>query len=101
VRFGDRPCDVIGWELRELGDEASLHFADECFLTLHHGHSKSVAPWVPGSQVRRQTKLGGLGDIAFHATLYPRNVTFGQVTSMVSLANSTYCPIWRCWATQC
>jgi hypothetical protein len=55
VRFGDRPCDVIGWQLRELGDKASLHFADECFLTLHTGHSKSVAPWVLGGQVGRQT----------------------------------------------
>jgi hypothetical protein len=27
-----------------------------------------------------------------HSTLDPKGVTFGQVTSMVSLAESTYCP---------
>ena len=36
-----------------------------------------------------------------HATLDPRNVTFGDVTSMVSLAHSTYCPNQRCWAPHC
>ena len=56
MRFGDRPCNVIGWQLRELGDKATLHFADAFFLTLHTGHSKSVAPWVLGGQVRRQTR---------------------------------------------
>jgi hypothetical protein len=34
-----------------------------------------------------------------HAILDPRGVTFGQVTSMVGLAHSTYCPN-VCW-TQC
>ena len=29
-----------------------------------------------------------------HAQLDPRNVTFGDVTSMVNLAHSTYCPWW-------
>ena len=37
-----------------------------------------------------------------HGTLDPRNVTFGEVGSMVSLAHSTYCPNFRCWnAAQC
>ena len=36
-----------------------------------------------------------------HATLDSRNVTFGEVGSMVSLAHSTYCPNWRCWTAQC
>jgi hypothetical protein len=36
-----------------------------------------------------------------HATLDPRNVTFGDVRSMVSLAHTTYCPDWRCWTAQC
>jgi Protein of unknown function (DUF732) len=36
-----------------------------------------------------------------HATLDPRNVAFGDVHSMVTLAHSTYCPTWRCWAAQC
>jgi hypothetical protein len=36
-----------------------------------------------------------------HAVLDPRNVTFGDVGSMVSLAHSTYCPIWRCWTANC
>jgi hypothetical protein len=36
-----------------------------------------------------------------HATLDPRNVTLGEVGSMVSLAHSTYCPTWRCWAPHC
>ena len=36
-----------------------------------------------------------------HATLDPRNVTFGEVGSMVALAHSTYCPTQRCWAPHC
>src|SRR5262249_5165863 len=36
-----------------------------------------------------------------HAALDPRGVTFGQVTSMISLAHSTYCPNQRCWAFHC
>jgi hypothetical protein len=36
-----------------------------------------------------------------HATLDPRNVTFGDVASMVRLAHSTYCPNQRCWAPHC
>ncbi|MDR3658997.1 MAG: DUF732 domain-containing protein [Mycobacterium sp.] len=36
-----------------------------------------------------------------HANLDPREVTFGQVTSMVSIAHSTYCPNQRCWAPHC
>ncbi len=36
-----------------------------------------------------------------HATLDPRNVTFGEVGSMVSLAHSTYCPNQRCWTDHC
>jgi hypothetical protein len=36
-----------------------------------------------------------------HATLDPRNVSFGDVKSMVGLAHTTYCPLWRCWGTQC
>jgi hypothetical protein len=36
-----------------------------------------------------------------HADLDARGVTFGQVTSMVSLAHSTYCPNQRCWAPHC
>ena len=36
-----------------------------------------------------------------HATLDPRNITFGDVHSMVTLAHSTYCPNFRCWTAQC
>lgn len=36
-----------------------------------------------------------------HATLDPRNVTLGDVHSMVSLAHATYCPYQRCWAAHC
>ncbi|GAA4532951.1 DUF732 domain-containing protein [Mycobacterium paraffinicum] len=36
-----------------------------------------------------------------HADLDPRNVTVGDVQSMVSIAHSTYCPLQRCWATHC
>lgn len=36
-----------------------------------------------------------------HATLDPRNVTFGDVHSMVALAHSTYCPLQRCWTDHC
>jgi len=36
-----------------------------------------------------------------HATLDPRNITLGQVGSMVNLARSTYCPNQRCWAPHC
>jgi Protein of unknown function (DUF732) len=36
-----------------------------------------------------------------HATLDQRNVGFGDVHSMVTLAHSTYCPTWRCWTAQC
>jgi len=36
-----------------------------------------------------------------HATLDPRNVTLGEVGSMVSLAHTTYCPNVRCWSTHC
>ncbi|WP_250160668.1 DUF732 domain-containing protein [Mycobacterium senriense] len=36
-----------------------------------------------------------------HQTLDPRNVTFGEVGSMVSLAHSTYCPLQRCWTEHC
>jgi hypothetical protein len=36
-----------------------------------------------------------------HATLDQRSVAFGQVTDMVSIAHSTYCPNQRCWAPHC
>lgn len=36
-----------------------------------------------------------------HATLDPRNVTFGEVRSMVSLAHAVYCPNFRCWGDYC
>lgn len=36
-----------------------------------------------------------------HATLDPRNVKFGEVRSMVSLAHSTYCPTQPCWGGTC
>ncbi len=36
-----------------------------------------------------------------HATLDPRNITFGDVGNMVSLAHSAYCPNFRCWSTHC
>lgn len=36
-----------------------------------------------------------------HSVLDPRNVTLGEVGSMVSLAHSTYCPTQRCWAAHC
>ena len=36
-----------------------------------------------------------------HATLDPRNVAFGDVHRMVTLAHSTYCPAFRCWSAQC
>jgi hypothetical protein len=36
-----------------------------------------------------------------HATLDPRNVTYGDVHSMVGAAHSTYCPNQRCWAPHC
>jgi len=36
-----------------------------------------------------------------HATLDPRNVTLGQVGSMVSLAHSTYCPSQPCLSLRC
>lgn len=36
-----------------------------------------------------------------HSELDQRNVTFGQVESMVALAHSTYCPTQRCWAAHC
>lgn len=38
---------------------------------------------------------------SIHETLDPRNVTFGEVGSMVSLAHSTYCPLQQCWAAHC
>ncbi len=38
---------------------------------------------------------------SIHATLDPRNVTFADVRSMVSLAHSTYCPGQRCWGDYC
>jgi hypothetical protein len=36
-----------------------------------------------------------------HTILDPRNVTFGEVRSMVSLAHSTYCPDQPCLSTHC
>jgi len=36
-----------------------------------------------------------------HATLDSRNVTFGDVRSMVGAAHTIYCPAWRCWTAQC
>ncbi|OBB63663.1 hypothetical protein A5758_21835 [Mycobacterium sp. 852014-50255_SCH5639931] len=36
-----------------------------------------------------------------HADLDPRNVTLGDVQSMVSIAHATYCPLQRCWAEHC
>jgi hypothetical protein len=36
-----------------------------------------------------------------HANLDPRKVGFGDITSMVALAHSTYCPNQRCWAPHC
>lgn len=38
---------------------------------------------------------------SIHQILDPRNVTFGDVGSMVSLAHSTYCPLQRCWTDHC
>ncbi|OBH26747.1 hypothetical protein A5692_26390 [Mycobacterium sp. E342] len=36
-----------------------------------------------------------------HANLDPRNVTLGDVHTMVTLAHSTYCPLQRCWTDHC
>jgi hypothetical protein len=36
-----------------------------------------------------------------HATLDPRNVTFGDVHAMVTSAHSAYCGDFRCWTAQC
>ncbi|WP_085184463.1 DUF732 domain-containing protein [Mycobacterium sp. IEC1808] len=36
-----------------------------------------------------------------HSTLDPRNVTFGEIGSMVRIAHATYCPLQRCWAAHC
>jgi hypothetical protein len=36
-----------------------------------------------------------------HATLDPRNVTFGEVGSMVRIAHATYCPRQQCWQSPC
>ncbi|MGB8391671.1 MAG: DUF732 domain-containing protein [Mycobacterium sp.] len=36
-----------------------------------------------------------------HSVLDPRNVTYGDIASMVSVAHSTYCPNQRCWAAHC
>jgi hypothetical protein len=36
-----------------------------------------------------------------HATLDPRNVTFGEIGSMVRIAHATYCPVQQCWAPHC
>lgn len=36
-----------------------------------------------------------------HATLDPRNVTFGEVRSMISLAHTVYCPNFRCFGNYC
>lgn len=36
-----------------------------------------------------------------HSTLDSRNVTFGDVESMVKFAHATYCPLQRCWAAHC
>ncbi len=36
-----------------------------------------------------------------HATLDPRNVTFGEIGNMVRIAHATYCPTQACWNTHC
>ncbi|OCB33248.1 hypothetical protein A5675_02070 [Mycobacterium malmoense] len=36
-----------------------------------------------------------------HNELDPRNVTLGDLQSMVSIAHATYCPLQRCWAAHC
>ncbi len=38
---------------------------------------------------------------SIHANLDSRNVTFGSVGSMVSIAHSTYCPNQQCWGGHC
>jgi Protein of unknown function (DUF732) len=35
-----------------------------------------------------------------HATLDQRNVTYGDVKSMVGASHSAYCPWWQCWIGQ-
>lgn len=36
-----------------------------------------------------------------HTNLDPRNVTLGDVHSMVTIAHANYCPLQRCWAAHC
>jgi hypothetical protein len=36
-----------------------------------------------------------------HANLDPRNVTFGDIASLVGVAHAVYCPNQRCWAPHC
>lgn len=36
-----------------------------------------------------------------HNTLDSRNVTIGDVNTMVKIAHATYCPLQRCWTAQC
>jgi hypothetical protein len=38
---------------------------------------------------------------SIHANLDSRNVTFGNVGSMVRIAHSTYCPGQQCWGGEC
>ena len=38
---------------------------------------------------------------SIHQTLDPRNVTFGDIGSMVRLAHSAYCPLQTCWGSYC
>jgi len=36
-----------------------------------------------------------------HANLDPRNVTLGDIGSMVRIAHATYCPRQQCWTANC
>ncbi len=38
---------------------------------------------------------------SIHATLDPRNVTFGEIGNMVRIAHATYCPTLPCWNSPC
>ena len=76
---------------------AAADAADDTYLAQLHAAGFS---WPP-DHARALTAMGCLVAQDIHANLDQRNVTVGDVHTMVSLAHSTYCPNQRCSTEQC
>jgi hypothetical protein len=92
---------VVGAALLATASVAAADTVDGAFLAQMHGLGFTWPPGDDGDIVLMAHHIcadrwNGFSQDAIaqdiHNTLGPRGIQFGDVTSMVSLATSTYCP---------